>query len=803
MSEYVSFIQGSKENYNPSEMQGGLFLSKDTKEILLNGESYGNATPADEEDITAESGNLKLRDRAYDAANFSGKGYTILRKNIVDGKNILTQEMISEPNTVYEIRYDFDLNGAEVTVPDGCVLKFEGGNLSNGRLDLNQCQVLSRTNESPFEEISVTNSTVYPQRDYGIGVLGVPYVNGSLNRSTSSNDYVYTFTYHTVGEDSDNSSILVYASSNYYDFVKVGRLYLGNKVQMQDNRSGVGRGSDMSSVFRNGSFYIMHDYTDVTDPYYTHDGVTMGGNRIGVFITNNLLNFVHKTISVPQQYESWFRHTWAPEIFEYEGELYCITTNSTNANKVNLQNLDGSRGTLRWTKDKCLICHIDTDNWEIDRVQECNLPDNSQDYAFVSEDGNRGSNWIDGSVFSYNSFKYLLIKNEYTQTNYLYKFANFEDAMSTGGAFNLELTESSHGELHEFKFRAEAPCCLVRNNVCYFYFDVFASNQTFSGDLYGSSSTGVAIVKSDDLVTFTRPVFTSNEENSWNRHSSYYLTDEDTRSIINRACWLNGSLNHFVYNNQKSYYILKEDEEIPSLLFKANSIYSIRGTSKITIDSIDTSLSIAGESIYFVFETDSDNAYLELPFMPSNTTKFDSYKYKQRVIELVNIGQGVKVNALSDRVLKDSNGVVYYINDDGETQYFDGSKPLFTNYSKSISENDIWQFYNDNKLDSFLPGHVFRNTIQESLIYLDVSKLPRKYDGSPFYFSRRGSTSERPKLTLDTSDEKIKNTVAGVQYFDTTLGKPIYAKVVNEDNSISWVTSDGLDADSTGWATIE
>ena len=37
---------------------------------------------ADEEDITAEDGKLKLRDRAYDADNFSGKGYNILRKNI-------------------------------------------------------------------------------------------------------------------------------------------------------------------------------------------------------------------------------------------------------------------------------------------------------------------------------------------------------------------------------------------------------------------------------------------------------------------------------------------------------------------------------------------------------------------------------------------------------------------------------------------------------------------------------------------------------------------------------------------------
>lgn len=142
MSENVNFIQGRKEQYNPSEMQGGLFFSKDSKEILLNGESYGNATPADEEDITAESGNLKLKDRAYDEANFSGKGYKILRKNIVEGKNILTQDMINEPNTIYEIRYDFDLNEATINIPEGCVLKFDGGTVNNGMIRSNKTAIM-------------------------------------------------------------------------------------------------------------------------------------------------------------------------------------------------------------------------------------------------------------------------------------------------------------------------------------------------------------------------------------------------------------------------------------------------------------------------------------------------------------------------------------------------------------------------------------------------------------------------------------------------------------------------------------
>lgn len=100
-------------------------------------------TIADEEDITAEDGNLKLKDRAYNADNFSGKGYKILRKNIVNGKNVLTQEMINEEDTIYEIRYDYDLNKEQINIPENCVLKFEGGSLNNGIINGNNTKVLN------------------------------------------------------------------------------------------------------------------------------------------------------------------------------------------------------------------------------------------------------------------------------------------------------------------------------------------------------------------------------------------------------------------------------------------------------------------------------------------------------------------------------------------------------------------------------------------------------------------------------------------------------------------------------------
>ena len=129
---------------------------------------------ADEEDITAEGDTpqtqvLKLKDRAYDSLNASGKGYKILRKNwqTINGerKNVLTQDMINEPNTIYEIRYDFDLGGAEIVFQENCTFKFTGGSLHNGTL------ICDKTNfsdlcEKCFMNIkfdgTVTNTNVNP-----------------------------------------------------------------------------------------------------------------------------------------------------------------------------------------------------------------------------------------------------------------------------------------------------------------------------------------------------------------------------------------------------------------------------------------------------------------------------------------------------------------------------------------------------------------------------------------------------------------------------------------------------------------
>lgn len=135
-------------------------LSKEVIDLL--GKSNNKITNyPDGEDLTeidACGGNgkhkinvLKFADKKYNSTNFSGLGRIYLRKNLVEieqedetkiTKNVLTQEMISNSNTKYIIQYDYDLNGQTITIPDGCVLDFQGGSISNGTITLDNTKIL-------------------------------------------------------------------------------------------------------------------------------------------------------------------------------------------------------------------------------------------------------------------------------------------------------------------------------------------------------------------------------------------------------------------------------------------------------------------------------------------------------------------------------------------------------------------------------------------------------------------------------------------------------------------------------------
>lgn len=61
----------------------------------------------------------------------------VLKQNITkQNLNVLTQAMLDEygKNTKFVIKWDYVLNSGAITIPEGCLLEFDGGSISNGTL---------------------------------------------------------------------------------------------------------------------------------------------------------------------------------------------------------------------------------------------------------------------------------------------------------------------------------------------------------------------------------------------------------------------------------------------------------------------------------------------------------------------------------------------------------------------------------------------------------------------------------------------------------------------------------------------
>ena len=69
---------------------------------------------------------------------------------------------VTEPNTKYVIKHNFDLGGGSVTIPEGCLLEFDGGSISNGTLvGQNTILIYNQELDTIFHTVTRQGTFVY------------------------------------------------------------------------------------------------------------------------------------------------------------------------------------------------------------------------------------------------------------------------------------------------------------------------------------------------------------------------------------------------------------------------------------------------------------------------------------------------------------------------------------------------------------------------------------------------------------------------------------------------------------------
>ena len=131
---YIAYTPGTYTNFGGIAVTGLCVLKYATSWVKEDIPVSGGFT-VETTDLTLVSGTpnkLKFADRIVEDNITTGKNYVILRSDSS------FESQITVSNTIYEIRYDFDLDGNSVTIPENCVLFFNGGSILNGSIVYNK-----------------------------------------------------------------------------------------------------------------------------------------------------------------------------------------------------------------------------------------------------------------------------------------------------------------------------------------------------------------------------------------------------------------------------------------------------------------------------------------------------------------------------------------------------------------------------------------------------------------------------------------------------------------------------------------
>jgi len=330
----------------------------------------------DEEDLTVskpdKNGNsvVSLKDKVYDESNFSGKGYKILRKNIqlIDGirKNVLTQDMINEPNTIYEIRYDFDLENLNISLLENSRFKFAGGHLKYG-------------------DIVIDNDILYSKE---IGMI--PNID---NYKVSTSNYKKLMNFINLG-------FHIIIDDTYYIHTTSDTITTNNLAI-----TGIGKVSKLfCKNFDNGIFVIKNNINEITIKNITIDtDVSLNRSNIFVNIKQSGPLFI-KNINIENCNSRNIR------IFSYFGEDIDMSKGNTGIHNINVRNCNINETVMYF-----VATDVPIDCIHIEHVNVTNLYGPLFQLATTNEYVNQSSKFCDK----------LIVNNCLVENTYI-----FEDEVS-------------------------------------------------------------------------------------------------------------------------------------------------------------------------------------------------------------------------------------------------------------------------------------------------------------------------------------------------------------------------------------
>lgn len=166
---YLAYEAGTYTNFGGIVVTGFCVLkyatawSKD--DIPISGGGGGTDFTLQQDDLAFTGGTvpkLRFANRVNGVNIESGLDYFILREDIS------FEDQVTIGNSIYEIRYDFDLDNSQITIPNNSVLLFNGGKLLNGTVVFGSGCGIDAGPVKIFENVTLNNFEFVRAEWFGI-----------------------------------------------------------------------------------------------------------------------------------------------------------------------------------------------------------------------------------------------------------------------------------------------------------------------------------------------------------------------------------------------------------------------------------------------------------------------------------------------------------------------------------------------------------------------------------------------------------------------------------------------------------
>lgn len=185
--------------------------------------------------------------------NINGMGRITLKKS-----KDFTKQFIQD-NTIYAIRHNFDLNNKSITIPENCVLEFNGGSICNGTLILDNDTQITSIGKAFGDNVTIVNGS---HIQWNILWFGAKSADGSIYNEQKEPINGYTPYEFLIPEPENDIAPVIqrmFDAQCYDIYIPKGNYYWGSTVTCDHNVRIVG-----------GYEKLSHDHV-ISEGYWRYD----------------------------------------------------------------------------------------------------------------------------------------------------------------------------------------------------------------------------------------------------------------------------------------------------------------------------------------------------------------------------------------------------------------------------------------------------------------------------------------------------------------------------------------------------